>query len=297
MSDRPNGPPDDQTVVRPPDCRAIVFTSGKGGVGKTTAIANIGMCIARLGYRVALIDADIGLRNLDLLLGLENRVVYTAMEVVEGQCRLEQAMVRDKRWKNLSMLAMSKNRQRYNITRNNMMMIVNAIKERGYQYILIDCPAGIDVGFANAIAPADEAVLVTTPEITAIRDADRVAGILEANDFYSVRLLVNRVRPDMIKQNDMMSVEDVQVMIGCPLLGAIPEDKMVIISTNRGEPLVLQKKITLAGIAFESAARRLVGLDDESEPNGPGRAQEGSDGWMDRLFKGWFGNSPPTEKD
>ncbi len=263
-----------------PGCRVIVITSGKGGVGKTTATANLGMCIARLGYRVALIDADIGLRNLDLLLGLENRVVYTAMEVIEGQCRLEQALIRDKRWKNLSMLAMSKNRQRYNITRRNMIMIVDSIKDRGYQYILIDCPAGIDAGFVNAIAPADEAVLVTTPEITAIRDADRVAGLLEANDFYNVRLLANRVRPDMIKQNDMMSVDDVQGMIGVPLLGAIPEDKNVIISTNRGEPLVLQKTITLAGVAFEEAARRLVGLPQATE-------EPTSAGWFAPLRRLW----------
>nr|NP_050910.1 septum-site determining protein [Nephroselmis olivacea]NP_050937.1 septum-site determining protein [Nephroselmis olivacea]Q9T3P6.1 RecName: Full=Putative septum site-determining protein MinD [Nephroselmis olivacea]AAD54881.1 septum-site determining protein [Nephroselmis olivacea]AAD54908.1 septum-site determining protein [Nephroselmis olivacea] len=263
-----------------PACRVIVITSGKGGVGKTTATANLGMCIARLGYRVALIDADIGLRNLDLLLGLENRVVYTAMEVIEGQCRLEQALIRDKRWKNLSMLAMSKNRQRYNMTRKNMMMIVDSIKERGYQYILIDCPAGIDAGFVNAIAPADEAILVTTPEITAIRDADRVAGLLEANDFYNVRLVANRVRPEMIQQNDMMSVDDVQGMIGVPLLGAIPEDKNVIISTNRGEPLVCQKTITLAGVAFEEAARRLVGLPSPSD-SAPSR------GWFAAIRRLW----------
>jgi len=186
--------------------RTIVVTSGKGGVGKTTTTANLGMSIARLGYRVALVDADIGLRNLDLLLGLENRVLYTAMEVLDGQCRLDQALIRDKRWKNLAVLSISKNRQRYNITRNNMIMLIDSIRARGYQYILIDCPAGIDVGFVNAIAPAEEAIIVATPEITAIRDADRVAGLLEANGIFNVKLLVNRVRPDMIKKNDMMSV-------------------------------------------------------------------------------------------
>jgi septum site-determining protein MinD len=245
-----------------PKNRTIVVTSGKGGVGKTTTTANIGMAIARLGYRVALIDADIGLRNLDLLLGLENRVLYTAMEVLEGQCRLDQALIRDKRWKNLAVLSISKNRQRYNITRKNMIMLVESIRQRGYQYILIDCPAGIDVGFVNAIAPAQEALVVTTPEITAIRDADRVAGLLEANGIFNVKLLVNRVRPDMIRKNDMMSVRDVQEMLGIPLLGAIPEDNHVIISTNRGEPLVLKKKLTLSGIAFENAARRLLGKGD-----------------------------------
>jgi septum site-determining protein MinD len=244
------------------NARVLVITSGKGGVGKTTATANLGMSMARLGYRIALIDADIGLRNLDLLLGLENRVLYTAMDILEGQCRLDQALIRDKRWKNLSLLAISKNRQRYNVTRKNMENLVNSIISLGYQFILIDCPAGIDVGFINAISPAQEAVIVTTPEITAIRDADRVAGLLEANGIYNVKLLVNRVRPDMIQKNDMMSVKDVQEMLGIPLLGAIPEDNHVIISTNRGEPLVLNKKLTLSGIAFENAARRLIGKQD-----------------------------------
>lgn len=245
-----------------PIARTIVVTSGKGGVGKTTATANLGMSIARLGHRVALIDADIGLRNLDLLLGLENRVLYTAMDILEGQCRLDQALIRDKRWKNLSLLAISKNRQRYNVTRKKMENLVASIHGLGYDFVLIDCPAGIDVGFVNAISPAQEALIVTTPEITAIRDADRVAGLLEANNIYNTKLLVNRVRTDMIQNNDMMSVRDVQEMLGIPLLGAIPEDTQVIISTNRGEPLVLRKKLTLSGIAFENAARRLIGRQD-----------------------------------
>ena len=245
-----------------PGCRTIVITSGKGGVGKTTTTANLGMSIARLGYRVALIDADIGLRNLDLLLGLENRVLYTAMDIFEGECRLDQALIRDKRLKNLCLLAISKNRQRYNVTRQNMDSLVSSIAALGYNFILIDCPAGIDVGFINAISPAQEALIVTTPEITAMRDADRVAGLLEANGVYNAKLLINRVRPDMIQRHDMMSVQDVQDVLGIPLLGAIPEDLHVIISTNRGEPLVLRKKLTLSGIAFENAARRLIGKQD-----------------------------------
>nr|YP_010731901.1 septum site-determining protein [Phyllosiphon coccidium]WDY12732.1 septum site-determining protein [Phyllosiphon coccidium] len=242
--------------------RTIVITSGKGGVGKTTTTANLGMSIARLGYRVALIDADIGLRNLDLLLGLENRVLYTAMDIFEGECRLDQALIRDKRLKNLCLLAISKNRQRYNVTRQKMDHLVSSISSLGYHFVLIDCPAGIDVGFINAISPAQEALIVTTPEITAMRDADRVAGLLEANGIYNAKLLINRVRPDMIQRHDMMSVQDVQDVLGIPLLGAIPEDIDVIISTNRGEPLVLRKKLTLSGIAFENAARRLIGKQD-----------------------------------
>lgn len=248
--------------VDPGTTRTIVVTSGKGGVGKTTATANIGMSIARLGYKVALIDSDIGLRNLDLLLGLENRILYTAMDVIDGQCRLDQALIRDKRWKNLSLLSISKNRQKYNVTQAHMVQLVSQIAAAGYHFILIDCPAGIDVGFIHAISPASEAIIVTTPEITAIRDADRVAGLLEAKGIYQVKLLVNRVRAEMVQTNDMMSVRDVQEMLGIPLLGAIPEDSQVIISTNRGEPLVLKKKLSLSGIAFENAARRLIGKQD-----------------------------------
>ena len=244
------------------ESRVIVITSGKGGVGKTTAVANIGISVARLGYRVVLIDADIGLRNLDLLLGLENRVLYTAMEVLDGKCRLDQALIRDKRWKNLALLPISKNRQRYNVDRQGITALVKSLQELGYQYIVIDCPAGIDVGFINAITPADEAIVVTTPEITAIRDADRVTGLLEANNIFNVKLLLNRVRLEVIQRNDIMSVDDVQEILGIPLLGAVPEDSNVIVATNRGEPLVLRKKITLSGIAFENAARRLIGRQD-----------------------------------
>ena len=239
--------------------RVIVVTSGKGGVGKTSITANIGMSIARLGYKTVLIDADIGLKNLDLLVGLENRIMYTVMDVFEGRCRLDQALTRDKRWNNLSLLSISKNRQRYNITRKNMDNLVQALINLDYTYILIDCPAGIDVGFINAISPANEAIIVTTPELPALRDADRVAGLLEANSIYDIKLLVNRVRPDLVSSHNMLSIKDVQQALGIPLLGAVPEDLEIILSTNFGEPLVLRKKLTLAGLALETIARRLVG--------------------------------------
>lgn len=243
--------------------RVIVITSGKGGVGKTSITANIGTSIARLGYKTVLIDADIGLKNLDLLVGLENRIMYTVMDVFEGNCRLDQALTRDKRWKNLSLLSISKNRQRYNITRKNMENLVQALINLEYQYILIDCPAGIDVGFVNAVSPANEAIIVTTPELPALRDADRVAGLLEANSIYDIKLLVNRVRPDLVSSHNMLSIKDVQEALGIPLLGAVPEDIQILLSTNFGEPLVLRKKLTLGGIALETIARRLVGYDTD----------------------------------
>jgi septum site-determining protein MinD len=242
--------------------RVIVVTSGKGGVGKTTVTANLGVSIARLGYKTLLIDADIGLRNLDLLLGMENRLTYTAMDVLENGCRLDQALVYDKRWPNLVFLAISKNRQRYHITEQNMINIVRAFIRLNYDFILIDCPAGIDVGFMNAIAPATESIIVTTPELPALRDADYVLGLLESNGIYNNKVLVNRVRIDMIEQYDMLSVYDAQETLGIPLLGAIPENKTIISATNCGEPLVLQNQFNVAGLCFEMTSRKLVGQNE-----------------------------------
>ena len=244
------------------DSRVIVITSGKGGVGKTTTTANLGMCLAKLGYPVALIDADIGLRNLDLLLGLESRLAFTAMDIIDGTCSLEQAIIYDKHLKNLALLAISKNNQKYNVTQQHMCQLVSALQKLGYQFVLIDCPAGIDVGFIHAIAPANEAIIVTTPEIPAIRDADRVVGLLEANKIADIKLIVNRVRIDMIQNNTMLSVSDVCEMLSLPLLGAIPEDENVIISTNRGKPLVLEDTTTVSCIAYENIANRLSGNED-----------------------------------
>jgi septum site-determining protein MinD len=238
--------------------RIIVITSGKGGVGKTTVSANLGMALAKIGRQVALVDADFGLRNLDLLLGLENRIVYTAVEVLARECRLEQALVKDKRQPNLVLLPAAQTRAKESITPDQMKLLVNALAQR-YQYVVIDSPAGIENGFKNAIAPAKEALIVTTPEISAVRDADRVVGLLEAQGIKRAHLIINRIRPAMVRANDMMSVQDVQELLAIPLIGVIPDDERVIVSTNRGEPLVLSDTPSLAATAFENIARRLEG--------------------------------------
>lgn len=238
--------------------RIIVITSGKGGVGKTTCTANLGMALAQRGHKVAVVDADFGLRNLDLLLGLENRIVYTALEVLAGECRLEQALVKDKRQPKLALLPAAQNRTKDAVNPDQMKQLVNSLTAT-YEYVLVDSPAGIEMGFQNATAAAKEAIIVTTPEIAAVRDADRVIGLLEANDIKKVHLIVNRLRPAMVQEDMMMSVKDVQEILAVPLLGVIPDDERVIVSTNRGEPLVLSQNISMAGIAFSNIARRLEG--------------------------------------
>lgn len=238
--------------------RIIVVTSGKGGVGKTTCSANLSMALAQRGHKVAVVDADFGLRNLDLLLGLENRIVYTAVEVLTGECRLEQALVKDKRQPNLVLLPAAQNRTKEAVTPEQMRKLVNALT-KVFNYIMIDCPAGIENGFLNAIAPAKEALVVTTPEIAAVRDADRVVGLLEANDVKNLHLIINRIKPAMVQQDKMMSVEDVQEILAIPLIGVIPDDERVIVSTNKGEPLVLSQGVSLAGVAFQNIVRRLEG--------------------------------------
>ncbi len=238
--------------------RIIVTTSGKGGVGKTTFTANLGMALARLGRQVALVDADFGLRNLDLLLGLENRIVYTAVEVISGECRLEQALVKDKREPGLVLLPAAQNRTKDAVSPDQMKQLVTDLA-KVYNYVIVDCPAGIEMGFKNAIAAAEEAIIVTTPEIAAVRDADRVVGLLEAEGIKRMHLVVNRLRPRMVQANDMMSVQDVKEILAIPLIGVVPEDERVIVSTNRGEPLVLAEIPSLAGTAFGNIARRLEG--------------------------------------
>jgi septum site-determining protein MinD len=234
------------------------MTSGKGGVGKTTSTANLGMALAQRGHKVAVIDADFGLRNLDLLLGLENRIVYTAIEVLAGECRLDQALVKDKRQPNLALLPAAQNRTKEAVTPEQMKKLVGALS-KVFQFILIDSPAGIEMGFLNAIAAAKEAIVVTTPEVAAVRDADRVVGLLEANDIKKMHLIINRIKPAMVEQDMMMSVKDVQEILAIPLLGVVPDDEKVIVSTNRGEPLVLSETPSLAAAAFANIVRRLEG--------------------------------------
>lgn len=238
--------------------RIIVITSGKGGVGKTTITANLGSALARLGYKIALIDADFGLRNLDLLLGLEQRIVYTAIDVLEKQCSIEKALVRDKRQPNLVLLPAAQNRTKESINPDQMKQLVEQL-DKQFDYILIDSPAGIEMGFRNAITPAQEAIIVTTPEMAAVRDADRVVGLLESEEIKKIHLIVNRLRPEMIQLNQMISVEDILDLLVIPLIGIIPNDERIIVSTNRGEPLVLEEPPSVPAMAFSNIARRLDG--------------------------------------
>ena len=238
--------------------RVIVITSGKGGVGKSTTTSNVGMSLARLGHPTLLIDADVGLRNLDLLLGLENRIIYTGLDVLNGSCRIEQALIQDKRQSKLTFFPISSNRAELAITGKQISELVEKVKDN-YDYILIDSPAGIDNGFQTAIECANEAIVVVTPEVPSIRDADRVIGILMSKGINDIRLIINRIRPNMVKTDDMMSIEDVTNILGISLVGVIPDSEKIIIASNRGEPIVLEDKNCLPGIAFESTARRLNG--------------------------------------
>jgi len=238
--------------------RVIVITSGKGGVGKTTTSANIGTALAKLGNKVVLIDTDIGLRNLDLLLGLENRIVYTIVDVVEERCKLKQALVKDKKNPNLALLAAAQTRDKTSVTSEQLKDICDQLKKKN-DFILVDCPAGIEQGFQNAVAGATEAIVVTTPEMSAVRDADRIIGLLEAKEeIESYKLLLNRVRPQLIEQNDMMSVDDVVEILSCDLIGVIPEDTGIITSTNKGEPIVNDED-AMAGKAYRNVAKRIMG--------------------------------------
>ena len=236
----------------------IVITSGKGGVGKTTTTANIGAGLSTFDKKVVVIDTDLGLRNLDVVMGLENLVVYNLVDVIEGSCRLKQALIRDKRYENLYLLPSAQTMDKSAISPGQMKKLTSELKEE-FDYILLDCPAGIEQGFQNAIAGADRAIVVTTPEVSAIRDADRIIGLLEQNHLHKIDLVINRIRMDMVKRGDMMSVDDVTEILSVPLIGALPDDEQVVIGTNQGEPVVgLDAK---AGKAYLNICKRILGIE------------------------------------
>ena len=237
--------------------KVFVVTSGKGGVGKTTTTANIGTALAMDGHKVVLLDADIGLRNLDLIMGLENRVVYDLVNVIEGKCRLKQALIKDKRHKDLYMLPAAQTRDKDAVSAEQMKNLCDELRKE-FDYILIDCPAGIEQGFKNAIAGADEAIVVTTPEVSAVRDADRIIGLLEANEIREPQLIVNRLRIDMVKSGNMMSVEDIVELLATKLLGVVPDDQDIIITSNKGEPAAINSKSQI-GTAYKNIAQRIEG--------------------------------------
>ncbi len=237
--------------------KVITVTSGKGGVGKTTATANIGAALAKLGHKVVCIDADIGLRNLDVVLGLENRIVYDLVDVVEGRCKLRQALIRDKRLEELYLIPAAQTRDKNAVSPKDMVRICDELRKE-FDYIVIDSPAGIERGFKNAIAPADEIIIITNPEVSAVRDADRIIGIVEAEQKGPAKLVINRINMDMVERGDMLAVADVLELLAVDLVGIVPEDQAVLVSTNRGAPVALEAK-SKTGQAFRDIARRLVG--------------------------------------
>ena len=234
----------------------IVITSGKGGVGKTTTTANVGTGLAMEGKKVVLIDTDIGLRNLDVVMGLENRIVYNLVDVIEGNCRIKQALIKDKRNPTLYLLPSAQTRDKTAVSPEEMAKLTEELKDE-FDYILLDCPAGIEQGFKNAIAGADRAIVVTTPEVSAVRDADRIIGLLDANEIKKTELVVNRLRTDMVKRGDMMSSQDVVEILSVDLVGGVPDDENIVVSTNQGEPLVGSK--CLAGQAYKNICDRIMG--------------------------------------
>lgn len=235
----------------------IVITSGKGGVGKTTTTANLGTGLANIGYKVVLVDTDIGLRNLDVVMGLENRIVYDLVDVIEGVCKIKQALIKDKRFGRLYLLPAAQTKDKNAINPEQMKNLCNDLK-KDFDYIIIDCPAGIEQGFKNAIAGADKAIIIATPEVSSVRDADRIIGLLEAEEIGSPKLIINRLRPDMVKRGDMIDIDDIIEILAVDLLGVVPEDEAIVISTNRGEPAVTDQ-VSKAGEAYRNISRRITG--------------------------------------
>ncbi|MFQ5812137.1 MAG: septum site-determining protein MinD [Anaerolineae bacterium] len=250
--------------------KVITITSGKGGVGKTTATANLGVALGLSGQRVVVVDADIGLRNLDVVMGLENRIVYDIVDVTEGYCRLRQALIRDKRVEELYLMPAAQTRDKTAVSPEDMIELCDQMRDE-FDFILIDSPAGIEQGFRNAIAPADKVLIVTTPEVSAVRDADRIIGLIEAEEKGPASLIINRLRPEMVRYGNMLTTEDVIEILAIDLIGIVPEDKAIIVSINKGVPIVLDDRAP-AGLAFHNIARRLLGeevpfLDIREMPN------------------------------
>ncbi len=257
----------------------IVITSGKGGVGKTTTTANLGSSLAEAGKKVVLVDTDIGLRNLDVVMGLENWIVFDIVDVVEEKCKLRQALIKDKRFEELFLLPAAQTRDKTAINEEQMKELTKKLKE-DFDYILIDCPAGIEQGFKNAIAGADRAIVVTTAEISAIRDADRIIGLLESSEIRNPELIVNRLRPNMVKKGEMMEVDDIVDLLSVNLIGVVPDDEYIITQTNKGEPVIKNKKAP-SGKAYIEIARRILG--ENIDVTIPGKKQ----GLWEKI-KGWF---------
>ena len=235
----------------------IVVTSGKGGVGKTTTTANLGTALAFAGFKVVLVDTDIGLRNLDVVMGLENRIVYDIVDVTSGNCRLKQALIKDKRFETLYLLPAAQTKDKTAVSPEDMRYLCEDLREE-FDYTIIDCPAGIEQGFYNAIAGANKAIVVTTPEVSAVRDADRIIGLLESAELRNPKLIINRIRQRMVKNGDMMDIEDIIDILAIELLGVIPEDEKIIVSTNKGEPAVMDA-LSSAGEAYRRISRRIRG--------------------------------------
>lgn len=239
--------------------KIITVTSGKGGVGKTTSTANIAVALAQLGQKVVCLDSDIGLRNLDVVMGLENRIVYDLVDVIEGRCRLRQAMIKDKRLEELYLIPAAQTRDKNAVSPSDMVKLGEELREEA-DWVIIDSPAGIERGFRNAIAPADEVLVITNPDVSAVRDADRIIGIVEAEQKGPAKLIINRLNPEMVQRGDMLDAEDVLELLAIKLIGIVPEDENVIVSTNIGKPVVLDEK-SPAGMAFRNISRRLMGDD------------------------------------
>lgn len=237
--------------------KVIVVTSGKGGVGKTTSTANIGAALTKLGNKVIVIDGDIGLRNLDVVMGLENRIVFDLVDLIEKKCKPRQAMIKDKRFDGLYLIPAAQTRDKDAINPEQMKELCDELKEE-FDYVIVDCPAGIENGFKNAIAGADSAIVVTTPEVSAVRDADRIIGLLEAHSVDDINLVVNRIKMNMVRNGDMLDINDILDILGIKLIGVVPDDENVVISTNKGEPVV-EYNNSLAGTAYSNIARRVMG--------------------------------------